>query len=215
MHVSTINKESPLILASASPRRRKLLEQVGLPFRSLPSHIEESLPTNDPLVDVRLLAEEKARAVQAISEDHWVLGADTVVILGEAVLGKPADAQDACSMLRVLSGNEHQVVTGFCLLQPSGSLAHSEAVTTQVTIKGLSDKEITAYVSTGEPFGKAGSYAIQGIGAFMVEAISGSYTNVVGLPVCALVKALLEVRALERFPLPLWAGPAAAQSPTE
>lgn len=177
------------------------MEQIGLPFRSLPSHIEESLPTDDPLADVRFLAEKKAGASRAISEDHWVLGADTVVVLGEAVLGKPVDVDEARSMLRLLGGNEHQVVTGFCLLQPSGKVAYSEAVTTDVKIKGLSDEEITAYVSTGEPFGKAGSYAIQGIGAFMVEAISGSYTNVVGLPVCALVKALLAVRALKRFPI--------------
>jgi septum formation protein len=104
-------------------------------------------------------------------------------------------------MLSLLSGKEHEVITGFCLLNPSGEMAHSEAVTTLVKMKRLDEKEINAYVAIGEPFGKAGSYAIQGIGAFLVESISGSYTNVVGLPVCALIKSLLATGALKNFPL--------------
>ncbi len=111
-------------------------------------------------------------------------------------------------MLRLLRGVEHSVVTGFCILDPSGKIAHSEAVSTLVRFKRLRQEEIDAYISTGEPFGKAGSYAIQGVGAFMVESISGSYTNVVGLPVCAVIKALISTGALKAFPLP-----SARQSP--
>lgn len=104
-------------------------------------------------------------------------------------------------MLSLLSGKEHKVITAFCLLNPTGEIAKAEAITTLVKIKRLTEDEIKAYVATGEPFGKAGSYAIQGIGTFMVESISGSYTNVVGLPVCALIKSLLSAGALKNFPL--------------
>jgi septum formation protein len=125
-----------------------------------------------------------------------------MVVIGERILGKPIDHEEAHFMLSLLSGKEHEVITGFSLLNPSGEMAHSEAVTTRVKMKRLDEKEINAYVATGEPFGKAGSYAIQGIGAFLVKSISGSYTNVVGLPVCALIKSLLAVGALKDFPLP-------------
>jgi septum formation protein len=104
-------------------------------------------------------------------------------------------------MLMVLAGKEHRVITGFALLDPSGEVAHSEEVTTRVSVRGLSKQEIEAYIATGEPFGKAGSYAIQGIGAFMIEGIAGSYTNVVGLPICAVVQALIHTGALDHFPL--------------
>jgi len=201
MKFQIISKEYPLILASASPRRKSLLRQIGLPFRSLASDVEENQVADEPVVEARLLAEKKANAIHSISNNSWVLGADTMVVLGKAILGKPRDHDEARSMLRLLSGKEHKVITGFCLLDPSGSIAHSEAPTTLVRMKGLADEEIKAYVATGEPSGKAGSYAIQGIGSFMVESISGSYTNVVGLPVCALVKSLLASGALRNFPL--------------
>jgi septum formation protein len=105
-------------------------------------------------------------------------------------------------MLTLLSGKEHRVITGICILDPSGKVAHSEAVTTLVRFIKLTERQIKAYIRTGEPYGKAGSYAIQGIGAFMVESITGSYTNVVGLPLSALIQALLTVGALRGFPLP-------------
>jgi septum formation protein len=148
-----------------------------------------------------MLAEKKARALLGMSRGNWVLGADTMVVLDPFVLGKPENEEEARAMLLRLSGREHEVVTGFCLLDPAGQRAHSEAVVTRVTMKALSEEEIRGYVASGEPFGKAGSYAIQGLGSFMVERISGSYTNVVGLPLCALVKALLAAGALRRFPL--------------
>ena len=194
-----IETDYPLILASASPRRKRLLEQIGLPFRSHPSDIEEN-QSGDPVADTKNLAGEKAKAILPEINGHWTLGADTVVVIEGKILGKPADHDDAFLMLRGLSGREHQVITGFALLDPSGRQAHSETVTTLVKMKHLTDKEIRAYIATKEPFGKAGSYAIQGIGAFMVEAISGSYTNVVGLPLCALIKALFSTGALKNFP---------------
>lgn len=201
MSFQTISKENLLILASNSPRRKRLLQQINLPFRSLPSDVDENQVLGEPPVKAVLLAEKKAKAVYSQSEESWILGADTIVVVGGSILGKPKDHEDIHFMLSCLNEKEHEVITGFCLLDPSGEVAHSEAVTTLVKIKRLSRGEINAYVATGEPFGKAGSYAIQGVGAFMVESISGSYTNVVGLPVCALVKSLLAAGALNNFPL--------------
>lgn len=195
-----ISKGSPLVLASASPRRKQLMRQIRIPFRTMVSRVREDLLSPDPLVNARLLAEAKARAVVKRSEGHWVLGADTIVVLGRAVLGKPADEEEAFSMLRQLSGREHRVITGFSLVAPDSKKSRSEAVVTRVTFKALTKKEILGYIATGEPFGKAGSYGIQGIGAFLVKGISGSYTNVVGLPLCALVNALLAVGAIREFP---------------
>jgi septum formation protein len=181
------------------------LEQIGLPFRALTGHVDEDRAPGNPAATAQRLAEGKAEAVLSQVHQHWILGADTVVVLGNTTLGKPRDFADAQSMLLRLSGKHHQVITGFCLLDPSGLRAHCEAVVTEVHMKKLAEKEITAYMASGEPFGKAGGYAIQGLGAFMIEEISGSYTNVVGLPVCALIKALLKTGALETFPLPAFA----------
>jgi septum formation protein len=150
---------------------------------------------------VQKLAEKKARAAFGRAGNSWILGADTVVVLDKKVMGKPMDRMHAEAMLAVLSGRGHRVITGFCILAPSGGVAHSEAVITRVRFKRLTRKEIRGYVGTGEPFGKAGGYAIQGIGAFLVEGIIGSYTNVVGLPVSAVIQALLGAAALRNFPL--------------
>ena len=196
-----INEDYPLILASESPRRKALLQQIALPFRALASRVDEAPLIGDPAGRIRSLAESKAQAVWARSSRHWVLGADTVVMLGNLALGKPRDPEEARSMLRLLAGKRHLVTTGFALLDPAGGVAHSEEVHTHVNMRALSDQEIEAYIATGEPFGKAGSYAIQGIGAFMIADIAGSYTNVVGLPICALVQALIRTGALDQFPL--------------
>ena len=214
MHYPCINKHDPLILASASPRRKRLLEQAGLPFRVVTSHVDEKIRCGSPEKTVCLLAEKKAFEVFPLA-GGWILGADTAVVITagasqtaakhspeDIILGKPQDAADACRMLRLLSAQKHRVITGFCLLDPSGKSIHSEAVSTRVSIKKLTDREIDAYIRTNEPFGKAGSYAIQGIGSFMVKSIAGSYTNVVGLPLHALIKALISVGALKYFPLP-------------
>jgi len=199
-----ISEEFPLVLASASPRRKRLLEQVGIPIRVRPSHIEESgVEGVDPEKTVEELAVKKAMGAKDLAEAEglWVLGADTVVVLGNSVLGKPADAEDARTMLSRLSDREHKVITGFCILSPGTHRGvFSSSVTTHVKIKELSPREIEAYIATGEPFDKAGSYGIQGIGAFMVESITGSYTNVVGLPICAVIKALVALGAVKTFP---------------
>lgn len=202
MSYSFISVQYPLILASASPRRKRLLAQIGLPFRSVSSNINEKVLSNDPAAISRHLAEKKACQVHLKNKGSWILGADTVVAIDSQILGKPEDSDKARYMLKLLSGKEHSVITGICIFDPSGNVAHSEAVTTLVRFIKLNEKQIKAYISTGEPYGKAGSYAIQGIGAFMVESISGSYANVVGLPLSALTQALISVGALRSFPLP-------------
>jgi septum formation protein len=199
--IRPVSKDSPLVLASASPRRKQLLRQIGIPFRPFTSRVSEHLLSRDPLANARLLAEAKAGAAVGKCRGSWILGADTIVVLDRALLGKPADEGEAFSMLRQLSGREHRVITGFCLVAPDSNTAHSEAVVTRVTFKVLTKKEILGYIATGEPFGKAGGYGIQGIGAFLVKRIKGSYTNVVGLPLCALVNALLATGALKQFPI--------------
>ena len=202
MNFETISDKYPLVLASSSPRRKALLAQVGLPFITNPSDLVENEIGSEGPPNARRLAERKAKAVSSSIKNHWILAADTMVILGQTVLGKPGCTEDARDMLSRLGGKEHRVVTGFCLLDPSCKSVHSGEITTLVRMKRLSKEEINAYIDTGEPFGKAGSYAIQGIGAFMVESIAGSYTNVVGLPLCALIKALLAAGALKEFPIP-------------
>lgn len=200
MSFALIDKRNPLILASASPRRKQLLEQVGLPFISIPSHIEENEDGNNPESHTLILAEKKAKTVFQQSKEQWILGADTIVVIEKEILGKPGDQAEALSMLQRLSGKNHEVITGFCVMNPSGFIAHSEAVSTIVEFKNLHRDEIESYVNTGEPFGKAGSYAIQGVGAFLVKGIQGSYTNVVGLPISALISALEKIGALSSFP---------------
>ncbi len=173
-----------------------------IPFKTVVSSIDEKENGCGTPEDLSLiLARGKASDVFARTSGAWTLGADTVVVIDGQILGKPAGSRDARLMLESLSGREHRVITGFCLLDPEGAVCHSETVTTMVRLKELETDEIDLYIRSGEPFGKAGSYAIQGLGSFMVEGISGSYTNVVGLPLCALIKALLTSGALEKFPL--------------
>jgi septum formation protein len=193
--------QTPLILASASPRRKMLLSSLGLPFRTVTSNVDESGVEGDPAKITLLLAEKKAVNVFSRTSPSWVLGADTVVIIDEKRLGKPGGKDKAFQMLSLLSGRKHTVITGFCIIEPSGRVVHAEAVSTKVLIKELSKHEIENYVKTGEPFDKAGSYAIQGLGCFMVKSISGSYTNVVGLPVAEVIKALIATGGLSCFPL--------------
>ncbi len=195
-----IDEKHPLVLASASPRRTRLLARMGIPHRVVVSRVDENGRVESPEAFCRNLARLKAKDVGSREDVSWILGADTIVVIGSKVLGKPVNPEDAQKMLSLLSGNDHQVITGFCVLNPLGVIAHAESVTTTVRFKPLGEEEITGYIRTREPFGKAGAYAIQGVGAFMVESISGSYTNVVGLPMCALIKALVQCGALESFP---------------
>jgi len=190
-----------LILASASPRRRELLAQVGYRFAVRPAHIpEDPLAGEDPIAYVTRLAREKAEAVfrdlapaGPEPEKNVVLGADTTVTLDNAILGKPEDAADAARILRLLSGRTHRVITGVAVVTAEGIEVAAEA--TAVRFLTLSDREITAYIATGEPMDKAGAYGIQGHAARWIPRIEGCYFNVMGLPL-ALVCALLEPHAL-------------------
>jgi septum formation protein len=187
-------KQSPIILASASPRRAELLRAAGIPFRVEISNVEEARdPDEAPRAYAERLALDKARAVAQRFPGEPVLAADTIVIVDDAVLEKPADAADAARMLRQLSGRTHEVTTGVCVIASGNESVHSD--TTRVVFRKLTEKDIAAYVATGEPMDKAGAYAIQGGAAGFVEKIEGDYDNVVGLPV-ALVKMMLRAARL-------------------
>jgi septum formation protein len=202
---------SGIVLASGSPRRRQLLTSVGIAFEVVVSQApEELLPGESPRQHVMRLSLAKAREVAKRAEvtGRWFIGSDTVVVRDDTILGKPADAAEAAAMLRSLSGRSHQVLSGFAVLDRATDREISEAVVTTVRFRELTDREIQGYIATGEPFGKAGAYAIQGIGAFMIPAIEGSYTNVVGLPLCEVVATLEKLGAVQLFAdAPLHASP--------
>ena len=180
-----------IILASASPRRSELLESAGINFLVVPSDIPEApLPDELPAAHVLRLATEKAFAVAAMVNGEIYIGADTVVVCDDEIMGKPVDAADAKRMLSTLSGRSHQVITGYAVHDRSNARTHADVVSTLVFFKSLSGAEIDAYIATGCPFDKAGAYAIQGGAAYMVQKIEGSYSNVVGLPLCEVVEAL-------------------------
>jgi septum formation protein len=189
--------KSRLILASKSPRRYELLKQMGLDFEVIPSEAaEDFLNTESPREHVIRLAEAKAREVASKHPDRWVVAADTVVYINGSILGKPKCQEEAVEMLRRLSGQEHRVLTGFSVCHLEKGENDHEAVQTLVRMKPLTSAEIAWYVQTGEPFDKAGGYAIQGVGSFMIESIQGSYTNVVGLPLCELIQMLTRLGAI-------------------
>ena len=179
-----------LILASASPRRKELLAGLGLDFRQVVSDVDETpLPGELPKPQCLRLANEKARAVAARYPEALTLGADTSVVIDEHILGKPADEADAQRMLAMISGRWHTVVTAFALHWPEKNIETERVVTSEVFIRELSDAQIRWYIQTGEPMDKAGSYAIQGLGAALVSQVQGSYTCVVGLPLTETVEA--------------------------
>jgi nucleoside triphosphate pyrophosphatase len=193
-----ISQAPGFILASASPRRHDLLASAGLRFVVQPAEIDEAaLEGEAPPLYVRRLAREKARAVatprRAAGDRRPVLGADTIVVLDGEIIGKPADRQRAREQLERLAGRQHQVITGFCVLDP-GESEILDTATTEVVFKRLSAAEIEAYLETEEWRDKAGGYAIQGRAAFMVRSVMGSYTNVVGLPLAEAVEALEQAR---------------------
>ncbi len=184
----------PLILASQSPRRRYLLEQAGLTFAVIPSDFDEgSVLLANPADYVKTLAEAKADEVARKYPDSWVIGADTIVTIGNAILGKPGDPREARQMLERLSGQSHFVYTGYSIVCKNKHTRVSDAIKTDVQFKDLTQDEIDWYIQTGEPFDKAGAYAIQGMGTFLVRRIHGSYTNVVGLPVCEVIESLIKM----------------------
>lgn len=208
-----IDSSHPILLGSASPRRREILATLGLPPRVATASVDETmLPGETPAAYVERIAAAKLGAIAGlpeVSEAGAVLVADTAVILGEVILGKPRDELDARAMLAALSGRAHEVWTRFALAssEDPARAVHAETVRTTVVFRALEDDEIAAYAATGEGLDKAGAYAIQGIGGFAVARIEGSYTNVVGLPACEVVLALRRTGLLGRFPGPLPAHP--------
>jgi nucleoside triphosphate pyrophosphatase len=186
-------QEGPrVVLASKSPRRRDLLQQAGLTFSVIISDFKEnSVAMSEPDAYVKTLAEAKAGDISNKHPETWVIGADTIVLIDDRILGKPVSADDARSMLRLLSGKAHQVLTGYCICCKTKGRIFSETIRTDVFFKTLKPEEIEWYIQTGEPFDKAGAYAIQGVGSLLVKRINGSYTNVVGLPVCEVMGFLI------------------------
>ena len=177
------------ILASASPRRKELLTRAGYQFEIVPSACEEIVPAGlSPKDTVEGLAYQKALDVYALHPESIVLGADTVVCFDGEILGKPHDKADAARMLKLLSGQTHEVRTGFALLGKGVEFVSSEAA--MVTFFHLSDEQIENYIATGEPMDKAGAYGIQGKGAVLVRSVLGDYFNVVGLPIATVARAL-------------------------
>ncbi|MBS0012359.1 MAG: septum formation inhibitor Maf [Desulfobacterales bacterium] len=197
------NDVNRIVLASASPRRRRLLEQAQIGFRVVPSRIdEEAISGPDPESHAQILAEAKAEAVARQYPDAWVIGADSIVVIDDMILNKPESAAGAGQMLRRLRGRTHRVITGYSIWCESRGHCHTNACITEVTFKDLTADEINWYLETPEPWDKAGAYAIQGIAAFMVKSVHGSYTNVVGLPVCEVVQHLTDHGAITRRPEP-------------
>ncbi|MGH7889877.1 MAG: Maf family protein [Thermodesulfobacteriota bacterium] len=191
----------PLILASSSPRRKELLERLGIEFEVIPSLIDEVHHAGESPEDFTLrVSSDKALYVAAgLNSDSVVIGADTIVVIDGEILGKPRDAEDAKSMLGKISGREHRVITGFSIVKPKDQILHREHVESRVKIKTLAPWEIEGYIKTREPMDKAGAYGAQGIGAFMIEQIQGSYTNVVGLPLSQMVDVLTRLGILKLF----------------
>jgi septum formation protein len=189
--------EKPIILASASPRRRELLARAGIPFVAKRSRIpERALPGETPQDQALRLAREKALDVARKHRGRWVLGADTVVELDGLALGTPRDEEEARRMLRLLSGRAHRVITAFAVVDDRGRVRALDAAVSVVRFKKLSEATIASYVRSGEPSDKAGAYAVQGLGASLVEDVEGSYSNVVGLPVERVVQRLEELGVL-------------------
>jgi len=186
-----------LILASASPRRRELLRAVGVRFRVVPSRIEEvPRPGEPPLRFVRRAAREKGEEVASRHPSAFVLSADTIVVAKGKILGKPADRKEGRRMLSLLAGREHLVHTAACLLRADGGYLDALCVTTHVRFRPLTEEEIAAYLCAGESDDKAGAYAAQGAGNLLIDRISGSFTNVVGLPMTQTLAMLLRAGLL-------------------
>jgi len=183
----------PLLLASRSPQRRAILEQLGIPFEAVVPQYEEGLTGAEPVAEVERHAQGKARSVAGVAGERPILGVDTEVVLGGRVYGKPADESEAEAMLEALSGQTHEVVSGLCLLTAAWEELHHAV--TRVSFRNLTPRELGLYVVSEEWRDRAGGYAIQGLGAALVERIEGDYLNVVGLPAALLVN-----RLAERFP---------------
>ena len=186
-----MNSSREIILASTSPRRQELLKTLGLNFYVAGSRYPEDMTLDLKPIDlVKYLARGKAKAVAENYHKEVVIGADTIVVLGKKIMGKPKNEANAAAMLKALSGRVHQVITGYCIVDSVTSASVTKAVTTKVHFKKLSGDEIKNYVNSGEPLDKAGAYAVQGLGALLIKKIDGDYSNVVGLPLQSLAEDL-------------------------
>jgi septum formation protein len=188
---------APFILASASPRRAELMRLLGVDFRVLPSGADEFfMQRESPETHVRRLSGGKAEAVAVAHPGSWVLGADTVVVVGGEVLGKPETPGEAGQMLEKLSGREHAVYTGFTLRGIDAGIVIQDVVASKVVFRKVPVDEIAWYVNSRDPYDKAGGYAVQGMAAFFIREIRGSYTNVMGLPLCEVLDAMKKAGAV-------------------
>lgn len=180
-----------VILASESPRRKKLLEQIGLSIKVVPSNFDEKLnPRLKPRTQAEQLSLEKAKVIAQKYPDAIILAADTLVVSGEDIIGKPKNLEDAKRILKKLQGKQHQVVTGFTIMHPISKKIVTDSEVTYVTCRKLTDKEIKKYIQKENPLDKAGGYGIQGMGVVLVEKINGDFSNVVGLPLSKIIPAL-------------------------
>ncbi|MBW2090851.1 MAG: septum formation inhibitor Maf [Deltaproteobacteria bacterium] len=181
----------PLILASDSPRRRELLAILNIDYEVRPSQVDETIiPGESASAHVLRLAQAKADRCADHHPDSWIIAADTVVVLNEKIMGKPRNRAEAAEMLRSLSGRRHNVLTGYCLLNRKLKKRECDFARTEVEFRKLSASDIETYLDSNEPIDKAGAYAIQGRGAALVSRITGSYTNVVGLPLSEVIELL-------------------------
>ena len=183
-----------IILASASPRRKELLKSMGLEFEVIPSEVEENIENKSFSLELieNLAAEKAADIANKIKFLSIIIGSDTVVVINNKILGKPKDKKDAFHMLKMLSGNTHQVISAIAVIDTETGKILKDSVVSDVTFKQLSDEEINAYIETGEPMDKAGAYAIQGFAGMFVKSINGCYSNIVGISVFKLAEMLKE-----------------------
>lgn len=194
----TISLSFPLILASASPRRKELLRSVGLKFKIIPSDVDESYISGEsPQNHVRRLSFAKATEVANQYPKAMVLGADTIVVIDDLILGKPKNRKQAREMLQRLSSRRHTVFTGFTIIRAVSGLSKTRVVRSTVQFKKISPEEMDWYADGSEPYDKAGGYAVQGMGAYFIKAIHGSYTNVIGLPLCEALEELHKISAVQ------------------
>jgi MAF protein len=170
---------------------------VGLKFKTIPAHVNEDyIKGESPQQHVRRLAQEKAQLIARKYPRVWVLGADTIVVIDGLILGKPKNKTQAKEMLKKLSGSEHKVFTGFTVIQVASKVSHSDIVQSTVKFKKISAAELDWYIACDEPYDKAGGYAVQGKGAYFIKSIRGSYTNVIGLPLCEVLETLKKLEAI-------------------
>ena len=193
----SITSKDLFILASESPRRREILKSVGLKFKIVPAHVNEKyLAGESPRQHVKRLACDKAMAVALKYPEAWILGADTIVVIDGMILGKPKNEAQAKNMLQRLSGREHKVFTGFSIVRIASNAIQTKVVQSAVKFKTISPEELKWYVACDEPYDKAGGYAIQGKGSYFIQSIRGSYTNVIGLPLCEVLETLKTFKAI-------------------